>query len=75
MATDQMTVTFTCSKCGPTVLELPDDHTDDSIERCKSCKAEVGRYGDIKAKARQAGTDKLKGVVRDAFKGTGWKLK
>ena len=24
--------TFQCKKCGPTVLVLPDSHTDDSIE-------------------------------------------
>ncbi|HUQ12036.1 MAG TPA: hypothetical protein VM146_17095 [Steroidobacteraceae bacterium] len=51
MSTDRVEVKFTCKKCGGTVLELPDNHTDDSIAKCKSCGVEFGRWRDIKAKA------------------------
>ena len=76
MTGDELKITFECKKCGGTILELPDDHTDDSIAKCKSCGTEFGRYGDIKAKAREAGLAHAKGMMKDAFKGLkGWKIK
>lgn len=76
MADDKVSVTFTCSKCGPTVLELPDDHTDDSIAKCKICGAEFGRFGDIKAKAVETVKAEVVGQFKDAFKGLkGWTVK
>ena len=51
MDVDHLTFTFKCLDCGGTVLELPDDATDDSIAVCKACRRSHGRYGDIKAKA------------------------
>ena len=76
MNTDHLNVTFECKQCGGTILELPDDPTDESIVKCKSCGIEFGRWGDIKAKARDLGADHLRGMVRDTFKGLkGWKMK
>jgi hypothetical protein len=80
MATDEFKITFECKKCGGTVLDLPDNHTDDSIAKCKSCGTEFGRYGDIKKKARDLAADHLQGMVKDAFakafKGKkGWTVK
>jgi hypothetical protein len=76
MAKDQLKFTFECKKCGGTVLELPDNYTDDSIAKCKSCGTEFGRYGDIKAKAIEMGKEHVRGMFRDAFKGLkGWTVK
>jgi len=69
MATDSVEVKFTCTKCGGTVLKLPDDRTDDSIATCKQCGVELGRWSDIKAKALQATKDHVTGMMKDAFKG------
>ncbi|MNT87690.1 hypothetical protein D3C72_2281390 [compost metagenome] len=76
MSEDHIKVTFTCKTCGGTILSLPDDHTDDSIASCKACGQEFGRFGDIKAKAREAALADMQGRIRDIFKGRkGWKLK
>jgi len=69
MTTDSVTVKFTCTQCGGAVLELPDDHTDDSTATCKQCGVELGRWGDIKAKALQATRDHVAGMMKEAFKG------
>lgn len=75
---DKLNVTFECKSCGanPATLELPDDYTDDSVASCKACGQQFGRWGDVKAKATEAGKDALVGMVKDAFKGMkGWKVK
>jgi transcription elongation factor Elf1 len=69
MSTDSVSVKFTCTKCGETSLELPDDYTDDSIATCKQCGVEMGRWGDIKAKAMDAVRDHVRTSFRDALKG------
>lgn len=51
---DPVTITFECLDCGGTVLELPDNHTDESIAICKSCRRPFAPYGEIKAKALNA---------------------
>lgn len=76
MSTDRLTVTLNCKKCGGTVLELPDDHTDDSIAKCKSCHTELGRWGDIQTKAREMALDKARAMLRAPFEGKkGWTVK
>jgi hypothetical protein len=73
MTTDQVTVTFTCKECSGTVLELPDDYTDDSFATCKNCKTKFGRWGDIKTQATKKVADTLIGdfkkTLRDSLKG------
>lgn len=75
---DEISVTFECKTCGakPAVLEVPDDHTDDSTVKCKACGQEFGRYGDVKAKAREMAAEEVRAMVKDTFKGLkGWKMK
>ena len=69
MTEDKLDVTFDCYKCGPTVLVLPDEATDDSIATCKSCGVALGRFGDIKAKAMDAAKSHVTNVIKNAFKG------
>ena len=52
--TDTVTAIFNCKDCGPTTLDIAEPVTDDSTVRCKSCQAEFGRWGDVKAKAMKA---------------------
>jgi hypothetical protein len=68
MSTDTVTVTFTCTNCGGTLLELPDNYTDNSRAKCKSCGIDVGRYGDIKARAMAAVKAKVTEDFRQIFK-------
>jgi hypothetical protein len=51
MANDKIEVTFECQFCGGTVLELPEEYTDDSLAKCNDCGTDIGRWGDIKAEA------------------------
>ncbi|MGY6628332.1 MAG: ECs_2282 family putative zinc-binding protein [Oceanicaulis sp.] len=73
MSGDKVEVTFKCQTCGGSVLELPENPTDDSIAKCKTCGIEFGTWGAIQAKAREAVladmTDRLKGSLK------GWKAK
>ncbi|MBZ7920576.1 hypothetical protein LAC81_02085 [Ensifer adhaerens] len=76
MAEDTIDVTFTCSKCGPTKIELPDDYTDDDHAKCKSCGADFGPYGDIKKRAMKHAKAEVDKMLKGAFKGLkGWKVK
>lgn len=61
-----------CPSCGlnPTVMELPDDHTDDSIAKCKGCGADLGRFGDIKEAAIKLARENLVDSVRKRLKGS-----
>ena len=47
----KLSLTVVCKNCGanPAVINLPDDHTDDSIAVCKSCRFPFGTVGGIKA--------------------------
>jgi hypothetical protein len=76
MTTDKVQVKFTCKECGGTVIELPDNHTDDSIAKCKGCGIEFGRWGDIKAKSVGLVKQQVIADFKNAFKGKkGWKVK
>lgn len=76
MSTDDVSVKFNCGKCGPTTLEVSDPVTDDSTTKCKSCGAEFGRWGDVKAKATKVVADKIRADFKNAFKGLkGWQVK
>lgn len=68
-----MNVTFTCSTCGPTVLELPDDYTDESHAKCKKCGADFGPYGEIKKRAMDEAKKEVTGMFKDAMRKAGWK--
>ncbi|WP_435170834.1 ECs_2282 family putative zinc-binding protein [Falsirhodobacter sp. 1013] len=75
---ENVSVTFQCKACGadPTTLELPDNHTDDSIAKCKHCGAVFGRYGDIVKMARDKLKAEMVAKTKAAFKGLkGWKVK
>jgi len=75
---DKITLTYECKVCGakPATLELPDGHTDDSIAHCKGCGAELGRYGDIKAKAMQMAKAEVTRMIKRGLKGSkGFKIK
>jgi hypothetical protein len=76
MSTDQINITFECLDCGGSILELPDNPTDDSIAVCKSCRRSHGRYGDIKAKAMELAITEVNRIakphieaIKRAFKG------
>ena len=60
--------TFQCKKCGPTVLVLPDSHTDDSIAICKTCGKRLGRWGHIKGQAMKAARKKVRSDFRRMLK-------
>ena len=76
MSDDKLSVTFECPKCGGTILELPDDHTDDSIATCKGCGVSFGRWGDIKAQATKLAKGHAIDQLKATFKGLkGWKVK
>lgn len=49
-----------CRKCGGTVLSVPDNATDSSVATCKSCGAEIGKYGDVKEAGRQIGQEEMR---------------
>lgn len=60
--TETLNVVFTCSKCGPTKLELPDNYTGSDHARCKFCGADFGRYDAIRKRAMavaQEGAEKM----------------
>jgi transcription elongation factor Elf1 len=67
MSKDQITATFTCPKCGPTSLHLPDEYTDDSIASCNICGQEFGRYGDIKEKVIDMAKAEVDKIVESAL--------
>ncbi len=56
---------FNCRKCGGSVIDVPDNHTDDSIASCQACGAEVGRLGDLVSLVRLLGEEDLRrrGVI------------
>ena len=68
---DEINIAFDCLSCvaSPTVLEEPEESTDDSIVRCRHCGTEFRRFGDVKAKAFDEAKSHVEDIVRDAFKG------
>lgn len=74
MTGDKVSVTFTCKKCGSTVLETPDSPTDGSRVKCKSCGTDVGTWGELKRAAMQtvkeSAQKEIKTTLRKAFKGS-----
>jgi predicted RNA-binding Zn-ribbon protein involved in translation (DUF1610 family) len=76
MSEGEIVIKFECPKCGPTVLELPDDPTDQDHAKCKKCGADFGPYGKIKKDAMKAAKAEMQAALRKSFKGLkGWKLK
>jgi len=73
---DEISISFHCKECGGTILELPDDYTDDSIAKCKACGQEFGTWGEVQAKAMEAAADEMRRKLASSFKGLkGWKIK
>lgn len=75
---DHITVNVTCPACSheSSRIKLPDNATDDSTAHCEGCGAELGRYGDIKARAMELAKEEAARQFRNAFKGVkGWKVK
>ncbi|WP_455570375.1 ECs_2282 family putative zinc-binding protein [Xanthobacter autotrophicus] len=72
---DEISIRFECVECGGTILEPPDDHTDDTIAKCKTCGQSFGRRRDVQAKAREVAAEELRCQLAGAFKGLkGWKV-
>lgn len=75
---DKIEVTFDCKNCGakPAVLVLPENPTDDDIAKCEVCGIEFGRYGDVKAQARELAAKEADRLLQASMKGLkGWKVK
>jgi hypothetical protein len=75
---DQVRTTSPCKSCGadPAVLELPDNHTDDSEVKCSVCGVGYGPYGDLKAHVPKLTRAQTHKKVRDVFGGPkGWRMK
>ncbi len=70
----ELEIKFECLKCGGTVIELPDNPTDDSIATCKSCGTVFGTWRDIQAKAREVAiarvSDDFRAGLKKAFRGS-----
>lgn len=78
MSEDHLTFDLTCTNCGQqTKLTFEEeDPTDDSTAKCSECGVEVGRYGDIKAKAMELAKEHASQMFKDAFKDLkGWKVR
>jgi len=71
---DHFTAKFECMKCGGTLLVLPDNATDDSIAKCKSCGQSFGRYGDIKTKVMDMAKSEVANLAKSAFAKTARKF-
>lgn len=71
--TDTVTIKFNCPDCGAAIVW--DDGAEDSqLSRCSGCGQDGPPIAKLKARGI-AETEKLaEKVLKDAFKGTGWKL-
>lgn len=54
-----ITLTFHCSKCGDSVIELPENYTNTSLATCGKCGVVLGPYGDIQFKVGMRDTPPL----------------
>ncbi len=74
MASDKVSATFTCRKCGGTVIETPDNPTDSSRVKCKFCGTDVGSWGELKRASvetvMKAVHKEIKDTLRKALKGS-----
>jgi hypothetical protein len=69
----ELTSGFTCPVCSGNQVNLPDEHTDETLVECANCEASVGSWGDIRRarepmlskKAEQDVKDILKAVAPD----------
>ena len=59
---------FECLECGGTVIELPDNPTDDSIAKCEACGTAFGTWGDVQAKAYDVAFDHVANSFRADLK-------
>lgn len=63
-----------CPSCSGNAVELPEDYTDDSTATCGTCRAALGRWGDIKGVTGKLLSDRAEQALSDAVKHIdGWK--
>ena len=70
MNTDNITVSFSCDKCGGELATAEDHPTDDSIVKCSSCGEVIGTYSDIYAEGMKAAEAKYISTIESAFSDT-----
>lgn len=71
MTDDKSTITVNANcPCGVRIT-WPSDAADDFIVVCDGCGKEIGTYGDLIAKMREAGIAEANRVVRETFKNLG----
>jgi len=68
MPATETIVNFVCPACGASVVNLPEDHSDDSTAKCSSCGVELGRWGDLKEASGKLLSDKAEQLLKDATK-------
>lgn len=70
---DAVTIKFNCPDCGGAIV-WDDEAADYQLSRCSGCGQDGPSIGELKARG-MAETKKLADkMLKDAFKGTGWKL-
>lgn len=69
MGNDHINVNLSCGSCGSSSIETEDTLSDSDPVRCRSCGAELGTYGEAKARAMKAAREQVEKQMREAFKG------
>jgi predicted nucleic acid-binding Zn ribbon protein len=73
--TDQIVAKFECSSCGPTEIEYDEKLGDSAPVFCAKCGADFQTtYGAIKSDVMARGEKVVGDMIKDTFKGTGWKV-
>ncbi len=62
---DEITVSFTCGKCGPTRLEVEDENDTSSKVFCKTCG---GMFRQTWGQIRQGANDEAKHAIIEEIK-------
>lgn len=65
----EIVIDFTCPKCGPTKLQLPENPTDDDNAKCATCGEDFGPYGEIKSRSKQAVKADVRKILKKTVKG------
>ena len=60
-------VELRCGKCGGKTLVAKPDLADDSVVSCTACGTEMGRWGDVQQKAREATAEEVKKRLKKRF--------
>lgn len=67
MAESYVAGTGKCGKCGGSLHTLDDEPTDDSAVTCQVCGEQIGTYGEVNAKIRDAVMAKGQAVMGAAI--------